>query len=142
MLLTESDLYTHIYQDIVDEIKRNDNTVIGSCLRMAEEEAKSFLGRYDLDKLFGIGNAAPEVSSILLKSKVKDIACWQLIKLANPNISYEAFRLAYEDTISYFKMILNGKVTPDGWPLKPDAGDYKPGASITWKSNPKRRNHY
>lgn len=137
--LTEADLNTHIYAEIVTEITRADATLAPKAIDAAIAESKSYLSKYDLTALFA-DNFADEN----LKNKVKDLACWHLIKLANPNIDLALFRTAYEDAIKYFDKVIKGLVDPDGWPYKPDdpVTAFPEGSSVTSSSTPKRCQHW
>lgn len=188
--LTKSDLVTHLYADIVDNIirryilsfanaaafpatgvkgytyKANDTEVlyrwtgtayevttdpdqiIALAISSAIAEAKSYLNRYDLVKLFGDPTTdpvtEPEVLSEHLKSLVKDIACWHLVKLANPNVNLELFRTGYEDAIKFLEKVMKGQADPDGWPYKED-DPLTPGnenQGIQWSSNTKQTQHF
>lgn len=138
-LLTITDLKTHIYPEITEVITRNDTAIVTKAMANAESEAKSYLNRFDVATMFQT-NFADE----WLKSLVKDIACWHLIKLANPNINLELFRTCYEDAKKYFKDVMLGNVEPAGWPLRADdpATDFDESGHISSSSNTKRENHY
>lgn len=142
--LVKEDLYTHIYEEIIEEITRENDTVVSLCISSAIAEAKCYLSRYDLLKMFGNETIEPEVESEHLKNLVKSIACWALIRLANPNINIELFRMAYEDAIKFLTKVMEGKAAPDGWIYKSDdpATDFKEGDYVQWSSNQKRTQHF
>lgn len=117
--------------------------IVGKAIQSAIDEAKGYMGRYDLVKLFGTADTEPVHEDENLKNKVKDLGVWNLLKLCNPNISLELFRTVYEDAIKWFDKVINGKLDA-GWPIAVDdpattineaIGD------VTWHSNPKRQNH-
>lgn len=144
LFLTEADLNTHMYPEIITEITRADATVAPKAISAAIAEAKSYLRKYDLLKLFGTADTPAEVEDENLKNKVKDLACWHLIKLANPNIDLALFRTAYEDATKWLDKITKGFLDPDGWPYRPvdeDTG-FPQNASVYFNSNSKRKNHY
>jgi len=141
--LTEANLFTHLYQEVIDEIKRTDTTLPQQCIWDAVDEAKAYLSRYDLLKLFGTNTTDPEVDSPMLKNTVKDIACWYIVRKANPNINMEVFRLAYEDAIKKLSLIMKGQMNPDGWPLPIDTATGETmGNLVVAKSNRKRSNYF
>ena len=143
MYLTAADLKTHLYTNILAEITRADATITDAAIDAGIAEAKSYLGRYDLDALFGTGTTAPTVADLNLQNKVKDLAVWQLLRLANPNINLELYKAAYDDAVEWLTKVTRGTVAPAGWPYAPVPTTPAPdGDSITWTSNPKRRNHY
>lgn len=118
------------------------DSIVTRVIASAIAEARSYLNRFDLPAMFGTAEAEPTYESEHLKNLVKDIACWHLVRLSNPNINLELFRTAYEDAIKFLKEVQQGKADP-GWPYKPDNPD-TPGdesAAVQWSSNRKRRQH-
>src|ERR1044072_352515 len=115
-LITQSDLGTHIYAEKLNEIIRNNNSLAEKAIAAAESEAKMYLSRFDLLALFGDDTNAPQVQDEFLKHLLKDMACWYIIRLANPVIDYKAFRDAYENAINTLERIMQGLANPDGWP--------------------------
>jgi hypothetical protein len=143
MFLEKDDLYTVIYQQILDEITRADDTVATRGISAAIDEVKAYLSRYDLDALFGTDEEEPTFPSEFLKSLVKDVAAWQVIKLSNPNIDYAHIYKCYEDATDRLTKIQKGLMNPQGWPLYvPPSTDPVPGNAIGWGSNPKRDHHF
>lgn len=142
--LTKDNLTTHIYPEILDEITRGDDTKATTAISNAITEVKAYLGKYDLLKLFGSETAEPTVTDEWLKDLVKDVACWRLIKLANPNIDVAMLRTGYEDTIKTLDKIQKGLIDPEGWPYKPinPQTNFPEGSSVAYSSNTKRRNHF
>lgn len=142
-LITPSDLSTHMYPEIITEITRNDSAIVSKAIDTAIQETKMYLSRYDLLQLFGNDTTGPAIQDEFLKSLVKDIACWHLLRLANPNIDYAIFRTAYEDALTTLKAIMSGATNPQGWPYYDATNESTPtGDTITWNSNPKRVNYY
>lgn len=141
MYLATSDLYTVIYEDIINEIVRNDDTIPEKAIASAIAEAKAYLSRFDLAALFGTTEDEPTIEDEWLKSLVKDVAAWQLIKLANPNISTEMLRARYEDATAIFKNIQKGIMVPQNWPyFVPESTDPLPGAAVSWSSSTQLNN--
>lgn len=140
--LIKDDLKTHMHQEILNAISRDDDTIITTQIDTAIAEAKSYCSRFDLDKLFDDGNA-DFVDDPNLLDKVKDIACWKILKLSNPNVNIELFRMNYEDAIAWLKLVQSGKADPD-WPVPSDDEDTDrvEGSEVQWESNTKRTNHY
>lgn len=139
--ITKADLASHLYTENIDEITRGDDTLVTRAISAGISEAGSYLSRYDLAQLLG-SPATPADEN--LKMKIQDLACWHLVKLANPNISLELLRTAYEDAITWFEKIMGGKMNPQGWPYHDTSTDPAPpaGDEIYGTSNLKRRNHY
>lgn len=141
-LITPADLSTHIYTEIINEITRNDDSIATIAINAAIQEAKLYLSRYNLVQLFGTETIEAVINDTLLKSLVKDIAVWHLLKLSNTNIDQATHRLAYEDAIKTLKNIMSGAAVPDGWPFAEPATNESDGDTISWTSNEKRRNYY
>ena len=142
-IITSTDLATNIYAEIITEITRTDTTITDRAVNAAILEAKMYLSRFDLLQLFGTDTASPPVQDEYLKTLVKDLACWHLIRLSNTNIDYATYRTAYQDAIAALKNIQSGQAQPQGWPyLDTHAETAPPGDSINWHSNPKRQNFY
>lgn len=141
--LTAADLNTHIYPEVRDEITRNDASLITRAINSGVGLAKSHLNRYDLLKLFGDGTSNPTFKDDYLDSLVKDVICWHLIKLSNPNINVDVFRQAYEDAVKEFEKVKKG-ITDPQWPLRADdpATPNDDAGNVDWSSNKKRSNHY
>lgn len=142
--LVKADLKTHIYLEVLNEISRNDDTIIDTRISAAIAEVKSYLSRYDLLKLFGDAVTAPEVESEHLKNIVKDIACWHILRLSNPNIDMTLFKAAYDDAIRFLEKVMLGKADPEGWPYKADdpATPTNENNGIQWSSTKKRTQHF
>ncbi|MES2701821.1 MAG: phage protein Gp36 family protein [Bacteroidota bacterium] len=142
-IITPADLGTNIYAEIIEEITREDATIAERAITTAIQEAKLYLGKYNLTKLFGDVDVPASVDDELLKSLVKDIACWHLLRLSNPAIDHGAYRTAYTDAIATLKSIMTGQAQPAGWPYAEPAETTLPdGNAIGWTSNPRRANHY
>jgi phage gp36-like protein len=141
--LLAGDLDTHIYSDNLNQIVRNDNSIIYTAIDAAIAEAKSYLARYDLLKIFGDDNNDPAYSNEDLKNKVKSLAIWQLVTLGQANIKIELARTRYEDAIRWFEKVAASRINP-GFPMPVDDSttDYKENQTIQWDSEPKRYNHF
>lgn len=143
MIIKEQDLYAKIYPEILDEIKRGNQNLVTNAINNAVDLAKSYMSRFDMEKLFGTGDTNPTVQSDLLKSLLVDITCWYIVRLANPNLNLEIFRADFEDAQKNLDKINAGKLSPQGWPLKQVTTEgTHPGATVAWSSNIKRGNHF
>lgn len=144
-IISAADLSTAIYQEIITEITRNNPDVVTEAIDRAISEVKSFLSRFDLVALFGSSadDTAATVSDKFLNGLVKDVAAWYVIKLANPNVSYDHIKTCYDDTIATLKRIQKVQQTPDSWPLA-DPGDVQilQGNPVAYSSVPKRKNNW
>ena len=141
-------LVTNLYQEILDEISRNDSTILTRAIDNGISETKIYLGRYDQVQLFGDppANGGLDISATFtdpyLTSLVKDVICWHVIKLANPNVNYEHIRTCYEDAIKTLTAIQKGMNNPN-WPLLDTTGEASPlSDSVVSYQFPKRNNGY
>jgi hypothetical protein len=142
-IIEPRDLETNIYPEILEEITRANSPITERAIATAISEAKLYLGKYDLLQLFGSNDSPPAIADELLKSLVKDIACWHLLRLANPGADHAAYRTAYNDATTILKNIMNGQAQPEGWPYaSPANGELPDGNTISWSSNTKRSNYY
>lgn len=183
--ITQQDLETHIYPEIIVKIIRDYSTsyatlaafpvtgvagkkyvalntaktyiwnstayvevtpfdLVAEAIAAAISEAKGYLAKYKLSALFDDGET-DFVTDKNLKNKVKDLACWNLIKLSNPNVNVAMFRTAYEDAIEkYFQEIQKGNIDPAGWIYATDDADTNrtEGQGFYSNSNTKRGNHW
>lgn len=137
-LLTKDDLKTHVYAEIIDEITRADDDIVQEAIDNGESEAKSYLNRYDLTTMFDASYADK-----FLRSLVKDVVCWHIIKLCNANIQLELFRTLYQDAIKTFEKVMKGLIDPQ-WPLRVDDPDttMDDAGNVEFRSETKRTNHY
>jgi hypothetical protein len=139
--LTKDDLASHLYGENIDAITRQNDALVTEAIDAAVAEAKSYLSKYDLTKLFA---DAPIPDDVNLKRKVKDIACWNLLVLANANANLELFKMAKDDAIKWLVNIQKGQADPEGWPYPDDDPDtaVNEGGTISWSSNTQRRNQF
>lgn len=137
---TTGDLKTHIYPDLIEEIVRGDESIAPKAIKAAMAQIKSYLSKYDLTKLF-----SDQIEDENLTDKVKDVACWKLVKLANPNIDLTLFKDAYKEAVDWFKDVRDGNADPEGWPYKENdttTEGFDEASQIGWSSNRKRQNHF
>lgn len=141
--LLAGDMDTHIYVENRDEIVRSDNTIVYAAIDAAVDEAKSYLSRFDLLKIFGNEDTEPGYSNEHLKQKVKDLALWHMVTLGQANIKIELARTNYEDAIRWFEKVAERKLNPL-FPMPQDDADTDSheNQSIEWDSNVKRNNHF
>lgn len=184
--LTQQDLTTHIYPEIITEIIRDYKTeyanvaafpligitgrqyisladskvyrwngdsyyettpfdLVTKAINAAVAEVKSYLTKYDLFKLFGDDITPAVVDDEHLRNIVKDVACWYLVRLANPNIDLALFRTIYEDAIKWLQLVQKGQADPAGWPYPeddPNTEEDESAGTVRWSSNQKRGQHY
>ncbi|MCZ2084151.1 MAG: hypothetical protein LC112_07735 [Flavobacteriales bacterium] len=134
--ITPEELKTHAYDEEIAMIIREDETIALAAIDMAIEYAETkLLKQYDTDEIFSkIGS---ERSSLLV-GFIKDIALWNLIGLATPNIDYTDKEKRFNIANAWLKDVYKGM--PTNLPkkeLQPDKSN-----SFSFKSNPKRENRY
>lgn len=141
--LTVSELSSHIYPEIIDEIIRNDETIAKDAIESAIDMAKSYLHKYDLLALFGDETTAATIKSAMLKRKVKDMSCWYCLILSNANIDLALFDKINDNALRWLRDIQAGKSNPD-WSYHDTTTDGTPaqGDAIYSQSNTKRENHW
>lgn len=141
--LEKADLYTHIYEEKINAITRDADASVDAAINEAILMAKSYLSRFDLDKLFN-----PAVIGFYadanLKAMVKDIAVWRLCRLANVGIDLELAKDNYDTAISWLKDVQKGTSDPEGWPYKTDDADtdYPEGSAVSYITNTKQNHRY
>lgn len=137
MFLELDELSTHAYQEVMDEISRNDDSIPLQAIQAAIEEAKGYLTAYDVDAIF---SATGDNRNPVLLLYIKDIAIWHFINLANVAIEMQLRLDRYEKAIKWLEKVQSGKVNPPNFPLPaPPVGDNN---FIKWGSNPKRGSHF
>lgn len=113
-MLLPTDLKTHLYNEQITAISRNDETLIVDAIDAAEGEAKGYMSRYDIDTVFGAVGTARDKTLLMW---LKDMATWHFITLANANADMEFRESRYNQGVAWLKNIQSGKIVPYGWPL-------------------------
>ncbi|MBS1740718.1 MAG: DUF1320 family protein [Bacteroidetes bacterium] len=143
-LVTIIDMATHIYDEYMEEISRDNDAIVQAAIDRAIAQAKGYCSRFALLPLFGNPAKDPTFVDPQLKGIVKDLALWHLLQLSNPNIEMNRAQAAYEYAVSWLKDLQRGQVMPEGWTYHDTTTDSKPaeGNAVEYSSLPKRRNHY
>jgi hypothetical protein len=142
-LITITDLYSRIYEDIVTEITREETALCDRAISAAIQEVKMYLSKFDLVVLFGNDTTEPTIDDMFLKNICVDIAVWNLVKLGTPNIKSELTHEIYDAAIKTLTNIKNNGLQPDGWAYKDTTEETAaPGDAIFATSNTKRNNHF
>ena len=139
-MLTEEDFKTRIYPELIDAISREDDEVLHAAMAAAEGEAMGYLSHYDINALLG---AQDDDRDAVLLMKLKDIAAWHFIALANADIQLELTKTRYDEAIKWLERIQMGKIVYNNWPL-PSLTEDEEDNSGSWlvSSEPKRNTHY
>lgn len=139
-MLTSNDFKTRIYAELIEAIAREDGDILNSAMAAAEAEAMGYLHRYDIDALFGATGTDRDAALLM---KLKDIAAWHFIVLANANIDLELAKTRYDEAIKWLRDIQSGKIYYSYWPVPaPDADRPNEGDDWLVSSRPKRETHF
>lgn len=112
-MLLIADLKTHLYDEQITAISRNDATLMQTAIDAAQGEAKGYLSRYDIESLFDETDGARDATLLMW---LKDMATWHFITLANANADMEFRESRYLQGIKWLKDIQAGKIVPYDWP--------------------------
>ncbi|SEW02046.1 Protein of unknown function [Chitinophaga sp. YR573] len=136
MFLELSELSTHAYKEVMDEISRDDDTIPEDAINAAIEEARGYLTAYDVDAIF---SATGDNRNPVLLLYIKDIAIWHFINLANVAIEMELRSDRYDKAIKWLEKVQSGKTNPSLPLPAPPVGDNN---FIKWGGNQRRGSHY
>lgn len=138
MFVQPEEIYTHLYPETIQTISGTDERLLTDAISAAISEVKGYLNAFDTEKLFSFIGDERDAMLIL---RIKDIAVWNYIRVANPNVDYEARERLYKYAISSLKDIQRGDFVPD-FPLKKDeGGNIENRGGIKIGSNPRRGQH-
>lgn len=138
MFLSTEELKTHLYNENVSIISRNDDTILTAAVDGAVAEAKGYLAAYNRKEIFSTTGTR---RNALLLIFVKDIAVWHFINLCNAGTEIDLRRHRYDRAIDWLKSVQKGDVSPD-LPVQEDETGANTGGIIKFGSNPKRNQHY
>lgn len=138
MWVTKEDLATHLRNEQIAAIAREDETIVAAAIDGAVAEAKSYLKAFDVDVIFA--TVATERNQLLLIF-VKDIAVFHLINLSNVNTGYEMRKQRYDRAIKWLESVQTGQVTPD-LPIKKDESGNAVETRVKFGGNTKREQHF
>lgn len=139
--ITPEELKTHLYQENIDVIARNDETILIAAIDSAIAEAYGYLGSYDREKIF---NATGDERNALLLTFCKDMAVWHFISLCNAGADLQLRQDRYDRAISWLKAVQKSEVKPN-LPVVDDSnndGNSDGAADYIFGSNPKRTQHF
>lgn len=137
MFLSTEELKTHLYEENVSVISRDNDAILTAALDGAIAEAKGYLAAYDRVAIF---TSEGSERNALLLIFVKDIAVWHFINLCNAGTELELRQNRYNRAIDWLKSVQRGDVSPD-LPTKEDEAGNTIGI-IKFGSNPKRNQHF
>jgi len=138
MYLCSKELPPHLYPESIAAISDGDNRQLIAAISAAVVQAKGYLHKYDIEKIFEAKGSRRDQFLILI---IKDIAVWHYINIANPNIDFSIREKRYDDAISWLKGVQRGDIIPD-FPLpSDDQGNDQNTTGFLIGSNPKRGNY-
>lgn len=136
------ELNTHLYAEISEEITRENDDIVQEAIDTAIDEARGYLTKYDIQKVFNPDTLEERHKKLL--SVVKDIAIWHVIILGNPNIEVAIREKRYNASIEWLAKVQKGFIDPL-LPLPAPNPPLNAGSingEIKWSSNPKNYNQY
>lgn len=140
MFLTKEDLKSKIREGDLIRITAGDDMVVEHALSYAVGLMHSYLAeRYDTEAIF---SAAGETREGALVAMGVDIAIYEIVAIAQPNIDLTDRRERRRQAIEYLTAVRDDNL-PTGWPLKPDEPDAEYGSGpVLWGGLPSRGNYF
>lgn len=136
--LTIAEMKAYLYEENVDVITRDDDTIVQAAIDTAMGEAKGYLGNYDRAVIFA--QQAANRNALLL-TMCKDLAAFHIVKLSAAGVNYEYRKQVYDRAVQWFKDVQKGNILPDLPTLNTEDGQPLT-AGIRYGSNPKRVQHF
>lgn len=139
-MITAEEMRTHLYNESIEVISRNDSTILLEAIDTAEQEAYSYLGKYDREAIF---SAKGKKRNTLLMTFIKDMATWHFVNLCNAGYSLEQKKDRYDRAVQWLRQVQKGEISPN-LPIIDNNNDGIPDgkAEVLVSSNPKRRQHF
>jgi phage gp36-like protein len=136
--LETSEIKTHLYGGIVDEISREDESILQDAIIAATGEVEGYIRAYDTTAIFSATGTERHPTLLLY---TKDIAVWHYIQLANPGVEMELRKYRYEQALEWLGKVQSGKINPTmPYPSEPpaeEANNY-----IKYGTIEKRKNNF
>lgn len=111
MFLSKSDLYQSLHEEIIDEITRQDNTLIEQCISTAVAEMKPYLSPvFDTGSIFAKTGTDRDP---LLVTFAADIAVYNLVSTCPVGIDMDDKRARYKRAIDWLKQVQSQEIIPD-----------------------------
>lgn len=141
--LTQGELKSHMYEEVVNEITRNNDSTIEDAIETAIDEIKGYLSsKYNITSY--LNTVDPSARNKKLLGVAKDLSAWYLIHLCNVTIDYAKWRELYDDGVMYLSRVQKGAIVLNDLPtaIVPGSDPAIQQSPIKWKSNTKRNNQY
>lgn len=138
-MLLAADFESHLYPELIEAIERQEEETpkLNTAIKAAIIQVKGYLSRFDTVTLFGATGEDRDEWLLLL---LKDVAIWNFIIIANPNIDITFHELRWKQAIKELEKIQSAKVVPEGWP--PASSPETSSTFFHVISNPKRGTSY
>lgn len=137
MFITVNDLYSKIRASDLRQIVGDNDTIIPQAIVYAEGKVHSILAKkFDVEKLF---EKTAEQREGIIVSACCDIAIYEIVSLALPNVDLEDRRVRALQAIEYIKEIANGEHFVS-WPLLPK--DKQEDSPVEYGGRPQRGNYF
>lgn len=109
--IQKSDLYLSILQDELNQIVRNDDTIVDQAISAAEAEMRAYLfDSYDVDAIF---SATGSNRHQLLVKYCVDIAIWAITAATQAGIALDDRKARYDRACKWLKMVRDSKTYAD-----------------------------
>ena len=133
--LEKTDLKLSILEDELDEIVRDDGTIVTQALSSAQAEIKAWLyDSYDVDAIFAATGA--DRHPVILQHGV-DIAVYRIVAACQAGQNLDDRKDRYDVAVAWLKAVQRSKTYAD-LPRRETTVQ----THIVYGSNPKRKNHY
>jgi hypothetical protein len=113
--ITKEDFTSHIYEEGMNKISRNDDKKIEGAIAVGMQVAARNLGRYDIDQIFAT-QGDDRLKYMELMTYIKDIAKWHFIAVANVQVDIELAEIRYKAALAELAKMKAGSLIT-GWPL-------------------------
>lgn len=141
MFITENDLYSKIRASDLRQIAGDDTTIIQHAISSSVGLVRSKIDatKYDVQRIF---DAAGEQREGLLVSICVDVAIYEIVGIAQPNIDLTDRRERHNQALAYLDEVRDRNL-PTGWPLLPEDPNTTPdSAPVVAGGNPPRNNYF
>lgn len=112
MFLTATELSSHLYPEVQQEISRStsDTTLAESAIAAAIAEVGSYLTHYDVTAIFA---AVTTARNAIILMYTKDVAVWHFINLCNASVEWEMRESRYKMAIRFLEKVQKGTANPN-----------------------------
>lgn len=109
MFLEQSDLYTAVNQYQLECNPNYDENTITTAIAAAVCEVKSYLSRFDTDKIF---YTSSDQRDPLILTLTKTVAVWHLLQQSNIDAIHDNIKERYDRAITFLQRVQKGDIHP------------------------------